>query len=188
MRRPASGRDGKCVARGAVPVSRWDWKADVREGRLEEAAGGYSPHIDRPCASGRSLKGEYYDHSGVLREDIQEGKLVSILDADGQDENGNGCWDLVEETKIQVMSEGVVRSLGSGRFLDWRTLDATGGGKGHIDLLGQKRSMEILDWEVGQFSISCRFRSGRWCSLGIYGSLWSFFPEKKGRACGKRLG
>ena len=44
----------------------------------------------------------------------------------------------IQETKIQVMSEGVVRSLGSGRFLDWRTLDATGGGKGHIDLLGQK--------------------------------------------------
>ena len=45
---------------------------------------------------GRTPEGEYYDHFGVLREDIQEGKLVSILDADGQDENGNGCWDLVE--------------------------------------------------------------------------------------------
>ena len=32
----------------------------------------------------------------------------------------------IQETKIQQMSEGVVRSLGSGRFLDWRALDARG--------------------------------------------------------------
>ncbi|RVX05080.1 Transposon TX1 uncharacterized 149 kDa protein [Vitis vinifera] len=68
---------------------------------------------------------EEASRGGVLRpfwgvkEDIQEGKLSSIPVADGPAENGNGCWDLVED----------------------------------------KRSMEILDWEVGQFSTSCRFRN-----------------------------
>ena len=64
----------------------------------------------------------------------------------------------IQETKIQVMSEGVVRSLGSGRFLDWRTLDATKVAGG-ILICWDKISTEILDWEVGQFSISCRFRN-----------------------------
>ena len=90
----------------------------------------------------------------------------------------------IQETKIQVMFEGMVRSLGSGRFLDWRTLNATGAARG-ILICWDKRSMEILDWEVDQFSISCRFRSGRWCSLGIYGSLWSFFERRKGGFVGR---
>ena len=32
----------------------------------------------------------------------------------------------IQETKMQVMTEGVVRSLGLGRFLDWRVLNAMG--------------------------------------------------------------
>ena len=31
----------------------------------------------------------------------------------------------IQETKIQVKSEWVVRSIGVGRFLDWRALDAS---------------------------------------------------------------
>ena len=45
---------------------------------------------------GRTLEGEYYDHSGVLREDIHEGSTLRMLDADRSAKNGNGCWDLVE--------------------------------------------------------------------------------------------
>ena len=32
----------------------------------------------------------------------------------------------LQETKIKAMTEGLVRSLGIGRFLDWGTLDAHG--------------------------------------------------------------
>ena len=32
----------------------------------------------------------------------------------------------IPETKIQTMTEGVVRSLGSGRFLDWGVMGAQG--------------------------------------------------------------
>ena len=64
----------------------------------------------------------------------------------------------IQETKIQPMSEGMVRSLGSRRFLDWRALDADGV-TGGILICWDKRSLEILDWEEGQFSLSCRFRN-----------------------------
>ena len=64
----------------------------------------------------------------------------------------------IQEIKIQPMIEGVARSLGSGRFLDWRALDASGS-VGGILICWDKRSLEILDWEEGQFSLSCRFRN-----------------------------
>ena len=32
----------------------------------------------------------------------------------------------IQETKIQVLSDRVVSSLGSGRFLNWKALDALG--------------------------------------------------------------
>ena len=64
----------------------------------------------------------------------------------------------IQETEIQPMSEGVVRSLGSRRFLDWRALDAEGVAGG-ILICWDKRSLDILDWEEGKFSLSCRFRN-----------------------------
>ena len=36
----------------------------------------------------------------------------------------------IQEMKIQTMSEGVVRSLGSGRFLDWGAMGAQGSAGG----------------------------------------------------------
>ena len=36
----------------------------------------------------------------------------------------------LQETKIQAMIEGLVRSLGIGRFLNWGTLDAHGSAGG----------------------------------------------------------
>ena len=89
----------------------------------------------------------------------------------------------IQETKMQVMTEGVVRSLGPRRFLDWRVLNAMGT-VGGVLICWDKRSLEILDWEEGQFSISCKFRNvgdgGIWVFMGVYGpfsreereSLW----------------
>ena len=64
----------------------------------------------------------------------------------------------IQETKIQLMTEGVVKSLGAGRFLDWRALEAAGSAGGVL-ICWDKRSLEILEWEEGQFSISCKFRN-----------------------------
>ena len=63
---------------------------------------------------GRTPKGEYYDHSGVLREDIQEDKLVSIPNANGQDENGNGGWNLVKVNCVGY----------SARDLEWGSIQS----------------------------------------------------------------
>ncbi|KAJ9700063.1 hypothetical protein PVL29_005748 [Vitis rotundifolia] len=80
----------------------------------------------------------------------------------------------IQETKMQVMSEGVVRSLSSRRFIDWRALNAIGTAGGVL-ICWDKRSMEILEWEEGQFSISCKFRNVVdgvvWVFTGIYGPL-----------------
>ena len=49
-----------------------------------------------------------------------------------------------------------MRSLGYGRFLDWKALDAervVGG----ILICWDKKYLDILDWEEGHFTLSCRF-------------------------------
>ncbi|KAL6349758.1 hypothetical protein AAG906_001645 [Vitis piasezkii] len=70
------------------------------------------------------------------------------------------------------MAEGVVRSLGSGRFLDWRALDADGAAGGLL-ICWDKRSVEVVDWEEGQYSLSCRFKNVEdgtvWVFTGVYG-------------------
>ena len=42
----------------------------------------------------------------------------------------------LRETKMQLMSEGIVRSLGIGRFLGWEALDAMGSVKRGVSDLG----------------------------------------------------
>ena len=78
----------------------------------------------------------------------------------------------IQETKIQLMSESVVRSLGSGRFLEWKALNACGSAGGML-ICWDKRVLELLEWEVGQFSLSCRFKTLEngviWAFTGVYG-------------------
>ncbi|RVX10943.1 hypothetical protein CK203_013310 [Vitis vinifera] len=87
----------------------------------------------------------------------------------------------IQETKIQEMSEGIVRNLGSGRFLDWRALNAEGA-TGGILICWDKRVLEILDWKEGQFSLSCRFKTiengATWVFTGVYGPFTKV--ERKG--------
>ncbi|RVW72110.1 hypothetical protein CK203_054771 [Vitis vinifera] len=78
----------------------------------------------------------------------------------------------IQETKIQETSEGIVRSLGTGRFIDWRALNAEGAAGG-ILICWDKRVLDILDWEEGHFTLSCRFRTiengATWVFMGVYG-------------------
>ncbi|RVX11941.1 hypothetical protein CK203_009552 [Vitis vinifera] len=78
----------------------------------------------------------------------------------------------IQETKIQEMSEGIVRSLGTGRFIDWRALNAEGAAGG-ILICWDKRVLDILDWEKGHFTLSCRFKTiengATWVFTGVYG-------------------
>ncbi|RVW38172.1 LINE-1 retrotransposable element ORF2 protein [Vitis vinifera] len=58
------------------------------------------------------------------------------------------------------------------RFLDWGALDAQGAAGG-ILICWDKRTLEILEMEMGQFTISCRLRNvedGKtWIFTGVYG-------------------
>ena len=93
----------------------------------------------------------------------------------------------VQETKIQSMIEGLVRSLGSGRFLDWGALDAQGA-VGGILICWDKRTLEVLEIGMGQFSISCRLRNvedGKaWIFTGVYGPFSKEDRETLGGAWG----
>ncbi|RVW79808.1 LINE-1 retrotransposable element ORF2 protein [Vitis vinifera] len=79
------------------------------------------------------------------------------------------------------MSEEVVRSLGPGRYLDWKALNAMGTAGGVL-ICWDKRSLELLGVEEGQFSISCRFRNVGdgviWVFTGVYGPC-----SRKDREC-----
>ena len=68
--------------------------------------------------------------------------------------------DLVclQETKIQEMNIALVCSIGVGRFLDWKALSAEGVAGG-IFLLWDRRRMELIELEIGLYSISCLFRT-----------------------------
>ncbi|RVW43663.1 hypothetical protein CK203_080464 [Vitis vinifera] len=54
----------------------------------------------------------------------------------------------IQETKMQLMTDSIARSLGSGRFLDWKAVNAEGA-SGGIFICWDRRSLDILDWEEG---------------------------------------
>ena len=84
--------------------------------------------------------------------------------------------DLVclQETKIQEMNVAVVRTLGVGRLIDWRALNAEGSAGG-ILLFWDKRRMKLVDSEIGLFTISCLFKMVEggflWTFSGVYGPV-----------------
>ena len=82
--------------------------------------------------------------------------------------------DLVclQETKIQEMSRGIIRSLGVGRFLEWGAVDSRGAAGG-IVVFWDNRVVDLVDLQKGMFSISCIFKNCEdgfmWTFTGVYG-------------------
>ena len=80
----------------------------------------------------------------------------------------------LQETKVQQMNIGMVRSLGVGRYLNWIALDAEGS-VGGILLLWDKRRISFEDAVAGSFSVSCLFRMAedgfQWVFSGVYGPI-----------------
>ncbi|RVW28979.1 LINE-1 reverse transcriptase-like [Vitis vinifera] len=78
----------------------------------------------------------------------------------------------LQETKIQEMSRMIVRSLGVGRCLDWKVLNSRGA-SGGVLVFWDKRVLHLLEAEVGNFSVSCRFKNCEdgfcWLFSGVYG-------------------
>ncbi|XP_034697243.1 uncharacterized protein LOC117923106 [Vitis riparia] len=84
--------------------------------------------------------------------------------------------DLVclQETKIQEMTTGIVRSLGVGRFIEWGAIDSRGAAGG-IVVIWDNRMLELVDMQKGLFSITCTFKSCEdgfiWTFTGVYGPI-----------------
>ena len=84
-----------------------------------------------------------------------------------------------------------MRSLGTGRFIDWRALNVEGVAGG-ILICWDKRVLNIMDWEEGQFTLSCRFKiienEAYWVFMGVYGpftkvereGMWEEFGAIRG--------
>ncbi|KAL6323907.1 hypothetical protein AAG906_005904 [Vitis piasezkii] len=82
----------------------------------------------------------------------------------------------VQETKIKEMTMGLVRSLGVGRNIEWRAVNSRGAAGG-ILVFWDNRLVELVGWEEGVFSISCRFKNCVdgvvWVFTGVYGPVCS---------------
>ncbi|RVW49857.1 LINE-1 reverse transcriptase-like [Vitis vinifera] len=97
----------------------------------------------------------------------------------------------IQETKVQCMTDSIARSIGAGRFLGWRAVNAEGA-SGGIFICWDRRALDMLDWEEGQFTLSCRFRNiedgNVWVFTGVYGpftkaernALWEEFGAIRG--------
>ncbi|RVW82549.1 hypothetical protein CK203_047063 [Vitis vinifera] len=55
----------------------------------------------------------------------------------------------IQETKVQCMTDSIARSIGSGRFLGWRAVNAEGA-SGGIFICWDRRALDMLDWEEGR--------------------------------------
>ncbi|XP_034681036.1 uncharacterized protein LOC117910970 [Vitis riparia] len=85
------------------------------------------------------------------------------------------------------MTEGVLRSLGSRRFLDWGAMGAQGSAGG-ILVCWDKRSLELLEMEVGNFSISCRLKNVEDGMVWIFTGIYGLCNRKKREALCEELG
>ncbi|RVX01885.1 Transposon TX1 uncharacterized 149 kDa protein [Vitis vinifera] len=93
---------------------------------------------------------------------------------------GRKALNRAEGSKVQLSNECGEESR-AGRFLDWKALNAMGT-VGGVLICWDKRSLELLGVEEGQFSISCRFRNvgdgAIWVFTGVYGPC-----SRKDREC-----
>ena len=82
--------------------------------------------------------------------------------------------DLVwlQETKLQKLSSADARSFGVGRRAEWRAMEAEGTARG-ILVFWDTRKLELVEAEIGHFSVTCMFKNVEdgflWAFTGVYG-------------------
>jgi len=89
----------------------------------------------------------------------------------------------LQETKLEIIPNNIVRSHWGCPFVDWCYL-ASCGASGGMLIMWDKRIVEKIDVFVGEFVLACSFRSVvddfSWAFVGVYGpnidalrsSLW----------------
>ncbi|RVX03321.1 hypothetical protein CK203_019843 [Vitis vinifera] len=119
------------------------------------------------------------------RKERELKKLVSTINYDGV------AGRETEEGELGRQMTVGCQELGIGRNLGWVSLDARGAAGGVL-VMWDKRVLEGLEFEVGSFSISCRFRNCEegfvWVFSGLYGpskgrerrELWEELAAIKG--------
>ena len=91
--------------------------------------------------------------------------------------------DLVclQETKIQEISTADARSFGVSRLAEWKVVEAEGTAGG-ILVFWDKRKVEMVEFELGHFSVTCMFRNVedgfQWAFTGVYGPVERSKREK----------
>ena len=80
----------------------------------------------------------------------------------------------LQETKIQELSSAVARSLGVGRLAEWRAVEAEGTAGG-ILVFWDTRKLELVETEIGHFSVTCMFKNVEdgflWAFTRVYGPV-----------------
>jgi hypothetical protein len=78
----------------------------------------------------------------------------------------------LQETKLELISNAIVRSLWRCHHVDWMFLGSNGA-SGGILLMWDKRLVEKIEDAVGIYSVSCKFRNVAdqkvWMYSGVYG-------------------
>jgi exonuclease III len=78
----------------------------------------------------------------------------------------------LQESKLEFISNNVVRSLWGCRHVDW-CYSASRGAFGGILILWDKRVMEKIKERVGEFTVACSFRKVEngfsWAFASVYG-------------------
>jgi hypothetical protein len=78
----------------------------------------------------------------------------------------------LQETKLELVTKGLVRNIWGIHHVDWLYLGSMGA-SGGILLMWDSRVVEKIDDAVGNFSVSCKFRSvvnqTEWAFSGVYG-------------------
>ena len=64
----------------------------------------------------------------------------------------------LQETKLELITRGIICSLWGGQHVDWVYLGSMGA-SGGVLVMWDKRVVEIMEEAVGQFSVSCRFKN-----------------------------
>ena len=77
-----------------------------------------------------------------------------------------------QETKLELITKAIVRSLWRCHHVDWMFLRSNGA-SGGILLMWDKRLVEKIEDAVGSFSVSCKFKNvvdqNVWMYRGVYG-------------------
>ena len=78
----------------------------------------------------------------------------------------------LQETKMELITAQIIRSLWRCHYVDWVFLGSIGA-SGGIVLMWDKRVVEKVEDAVGSFSVSCKFKNVEdqnvWMFTGVYG-------------------